>query len=136
MALYPEVQKRAQAEIDAVVGPNRLPDFQDRPSLPYVNAVIKESLRWHLVLPLGEPFFIYLIIGTTILTSSEGVPHMATNDDEYDGYYIPKGTLVIPNAWSIRIITATFSTDFYYLGPYYMILKSLITPWNFSPNGI
>jgi cytochrome P450 len=56
MALYPEVQKKAQAEIDAVVGPNRLPDFHDRSSLPYINAVVKESLRWNLAAPLGRPF--------------------------------------------------------------------------------
>ena len=59
MALYPEVQKKVQAEIDAVIGPDRLPNFQDRPSLPYVNAVVKESLRWNLILPLGGPFFYY-----------------------------------------------------------------------------
>ena len=58
MALYPEVQKKAQAEIDAVVGPNRLPDFHDRPSLPYINAVVKESSRWNLVGPLGRPFVV------------------------------------------------------------------------------
>ena len=51
MALYPEVQKKAQAEIDAVIGPNRLPDFHDRPSLPYINAVVKESSRWNLATP-------------------------------------------------------------------------------------
>ena len=56
LALHPEVQKKAQAEIDAVVGPDRLPEFEDRPSLPYVNAVIKELMRWNLVTPLGEPF--------------------------------------------------------------------------------
>ena len=65
MALYPEVQKKAQAEIDAVVGPNRLPDFHDCPSLPYINAVIKESSRWNLVFPLGRPL-VFIII--TILT--------------------------------------------------------------------
>ena len=48
MALYPEAQKKAQAEIDAVVGPDRLPNFEDRPSLPYINAVVKESMRWHV----------------------------------------------------------------------------------------
>ena len=58
MALYPEVQKRAQAEIDAVVGPNRLPDFHDRLSLPYINAIVKESSRWNLAAPLGG----YLVI--------------------------------------------------------------------------
>ena len=56
MALHPEVQKKAQAEIDAVVGPNRLPGFDDRPFLPYIDAVVKQSMRWHLVAPLCEPF--------------------------------------------------------------------------------
>ena len=56
MALYPKVQKKAQSEIDAVVGPDRLPNFEDRPSLPYINAVLKEVMRWHLVTPLGELF--------------------------------------------------------------------------------
>ena len=58
MVLYPEVQKKAQVEIDAVVGPNRLPDLEDRPSLPYINAIIKESMRWHLVAPLSGPFLL------------------------------------------------------------------------------
>ena len=56
MALNPDVQKKAQAELDAVVGPNRFPDFDDRPSLPYINAIVKESMRWHLVAPLGGLF--------------------------------------------------------------------------------
>jgi cytochrome P450 len=54
MALYPEEQKKAQAEIDAVVGPNCFPDFPDRPSLPYINTVVKELSRWNLVTPLGR----------------------------------------------------------------------------------
>ena len=58
MALYPKVQKKAQEEIDSVIGPNRLPNFEDRPFLPYINAVVKESMRWHVPAPLGE-FFIY-----------------------------------------------------------------------------
>ena len=100
MALYPEVQKKAQAEIDAVVGPNRLPDFRDRPSLPYINAVVKESSRWNLVAPLGRPFVI--IIVATILTSCE-VAHMSTFDDEYNGFYIPKGTIVLGNSWLVLL---------------------------------
>ena len=100
MTLYPEVQKKAQAEIDVVVGPNRLPDFHDRCSLPYINAIVKELSRWNLVVPLGRCYYhLHCII--TILTSCEGIPHMSTMDDEYNGFYIPKGTIMIGNAWLI-----------------------------------
>lgn len=54
MALHPEVQIKAQAELDAVIGPKRLPDYNDRASLPYINATVKEVLRWSPVAPLGE----------------------------------------------------------------------------------
>ena len=53
MTLYPEVQWKAQTEIDEVVGNSRLPDFSDQDALPYVQAVLKEVLRWHPVVPLG-----------------------------------------------------------------------------------
>jgi cytochrome P450 len=53
MVLYPEVQAKAQAEIDRVVGKNRLPDFDDRSALPYLDAVLRETLRWHPVFPMG-----------------------------------------------------------------------------------
>ncbi|KAF9002581.1 cytochrome P450 [Cyathus striatus] len=82
MAMYPEVQKNAQAQIDTVVGKNRLPDYNDRPALPYINAMVKEAMRWQIILPLA-------------------VGHMATNEDEYDGYFIPKGTIVMGNGWSL-----------------------------------
>lgn len=74
MALYPSVQKRVQNEIDGVVGTDRLPTYEDRPSLPIVEAVVRETLRWRPVLPLA-------------------VPHTAVKDDIYKGYYIPKGKL-------------------------------------------
>lgn len=57
MTLYPEVQERAQAEIDSVVGSEHLPSFEDRPKLPYVEALVKEVLRWNPVGPLGESVF-------------------------------------------------------------------------------
>ncbi|KAF8880679.1 cytochrome P450 [Infundibulicybe gibba] len=82
MAMYPDIQRKAQAEIDAIIGPGRLPEFADRESLPYVNALIKETMRWKNVLPLA-------------------VAHSSTEDDEYDGYFIPKGSVVIGNTWAI-----------------------------------
>jgi len=53
MAIYPEVMARAQAELDSVVGSGRLPQLSDRPNLPYIDAMVLESLRWHPVAPLG-----------------------------------------------------------------------------------
>lgn len=53
MLLYPDVQGKAQAELDRVVGTNRLPDFSDYDSLPYIQAIAKETMRWHLIAPLG-----------------------------------------------------------------------------------
>jgi hypothetical protein len=53
MLLYPDVQAKAQAELDAVVGRDRLPDYSDRVNLPYVNSVILETLRWKIILPMG-----------------------------------------------------------------------------------
>ncbi|OBZ67591.1 O-methylsterigmatocystin oxidoreductase [Grifola frondosa] len=81
MVSHPEVQRKARAELDLVVGPNRLPDFGDRDSLPYINAVVKESLRWQNVVPLG-------------------IIHRSIEEDEYNGYFIPAGCSVIANIWA------------------------------------
>jgi len=54
MVLFPNVQKKAQAEIDAVIGSGRLPTFADQPHLPYVRAVVTEVLRWNSVAPTGK----------------------------------------------------------------------------------
>ena len=53
MTIYPDILAKAQAEVDAVVGRERLPAFEDRGSLPYVNAICMELLRWHVVVPMG-----------------------------------------------------------------------------------
>ncbi|KZT66957.1 cytochrome P450 [Daedalea quercina L-15889] len=82
MALYPELQRRAQAELDEVVGPARLPRCSDRKDLPYTEALVKELYRWNPVGPLG-------------------VPHSVMEDDEYAGYTIPKGATIVANTWAI-----------------------------------
>jgi cytochrome P450 len=56
MVLFPEVQEKAQAEIDAVVGKDRLPTFGDRDALPYIEAIICETMRWNPPVPLGKAF--------------------------------------------------------------------------------
>ncbi|KAJ5808623.1 hypothetical protein N7474_009892 [Penicillium riverlandense] len=81
MTIYPEVQRKAQDEIDRVLGAGRLPKVTDRASLPYIDAIVKEVLRWHPVAPMG-------------------IPHMSVGDDICEGYFIPKGSLVMPNIWA------------------------------------
>ncbi|KAL0945852.1 hypothetical protein HGRIS_012135 [Hohenbuehelia grisea] len=78
----PEVVRKAQEEIDRVVGHNRLPTMDDHDSLPYVVAIVKESIRWRTVVPIS-------------------IPHLVTQDDIYKGYFIPEGSIIIPNIWAI-----------------------------------
>jgi cytochrome P450 len=60
MALNPQVAIKAQTELDAVVGTDRLPSFDDREYLPYVNALAKEVFRWNTVVPTGTPLLLSL----------------------------------------------------------------------------
>jgi cytochrome P450 len=71
MVQHPEVARKAQADIDRVVG-QRLPDFSDQESLPYISAIIQEVLRWKPVAPLvrrdsknRSPLLIFLSLGRT-----------------------------------------------------------------------
>lgn len=107
MALHPDIQKRAQDEIDAVVGTHRLPRFEDRASLPFVEALYREVMRWKPGIPLG-------------------VPHSTSAEDIYTGCFIPKGdsgssnfprgskfthyagAIVVSNIW-YTIFIATFA---------------------------
>ena len=57
MTVYPEVQRQAQVEIDRVIGNERFPTLADQSSLPYVDALVKEVLRWNPVGPLGKLMF-------------------------------------------------------------------------------
>jgi len=92
MIAFPEVQWKAQAEIDAVVGRDRLPTFADAPRLPYVCAIIKEILRWRPAAPFG-------------------IPHAAAEEDWYEGMYIPKGTICISSVWHCNHDRAVFGED-------------------------
>lgn len=74
--MSPHVQQTAREELDFVVGPGRMPEMTDLPALPYIRAIVSESLRWMPALPLG-------------------VSHRVMVDDEYNGYFIPGGSTVI-----------------------------------------
>lgn len=85
MLLFPEVQAKAKAEIERVVGGDRLPTMDDEKDLQYIRGIMKESLRW---------------MPTTILGA---VPHGVTKDDTYMGYTIPAGAGVLHNVYTINM---------------------------------
>jgi cytochrome P450 len=80
MALFPKTANRAQEEIDRVVGGERPPQWEDEQNLPYVRAMVKEVLRWRPV-------------------NKFGMFHATSEDDWYEGYFIPKGTVAVLNCW-------------------------------------
>jgi cytochrome P450 len=84
LLLYPDVQTAGQAEVDRVVGPDRLPALHDMANLPYVRACVKETLRW---LPIA-------ILGA--------FPHASIKEDVYKGWRIPKGAMMMLNTWTIH----------------------------------
>ncbi|KIJ43724.1 hypothetical protein M422DRAFT_169557, partial [Sphaerobolus stellatus SS14] len=92
MVLFPEVQKKAQEELDSVLGGVRLPEFEDMKALPYTEAVYKEAMRWHPLLPLG-------------------LAHATSQNDVVDGYFIPKGAIVFGNSWMLLREEADFGAN-------------------------
>ena len=100
MMLHPEVQRKAQEEIDRVVGTDRLPSLEDLPNLPYTAALAKEVLRWNCVAPIGGyPYFDYLWVYFLQPCTLAGAPHRVVEDDFFKGYFIPKDSLIIVNIW-------------------------------------
>ncbi|OSX62626.1 hypothetical protein POSPLADRAFT_1180741 [Postia placenta MAD-698-R-SB12] len=89
MLHYPDVQAKAQKEIDMVVGTDRLPSIKDRPALPYVRSLIAEVYRWNPAVPLG-------------------LPHALSQDDVYEGMFFPKGAVVMPNVWHMLHDSAVY----------------------------
>lgn len=80
MTLFPVAARKAQEELDRVIGSQRMPGFEDEQQLPYIRALIKEVLRWRAV-------------------NKFGMTHATSEDDWYEGYFIPKGTVAVLNWW-------------------------------------
>ncbi|KAJ7610297.1 cytochrome P450 [Mycena polygramma] len=78
----PIIQARAQAEMDIVIGKDRLPTFSDRDRLPYMHCIVTETLRWAASTPMG-------------------VPHRLSEDDFYNGFHIPAGSMIMANQWAM-----------------------------------
>ena len=92
MMAHPEIQQRAQDQLDVVVGRFRPPTFSDAPNLPYIHAMVKETLRWRPSVPLG-------------------IPHSTTEDNWYEEMFIPKGTTCFANLWQCNLDPAFYGDD-------------------------
>lgn len=84
--------RKAQAQLDEVVGPDRLPNFIDRPKLTYVDAFLRETMRWRPIM-------------------ADSIPHRSEKDDVYNGFFIPANSLIMPNSWGINRDTKYFGND-------------------------
>ncbi|KAM9598818.1 cytochrome P450 2W1-like [Morphnus guianensis] len=87
---YPDIQKKVHAEIERVLGPGCLPTFEDRKKMPFTNAVIHEVQRFVTLLP--------------------HVPRCTSVDTHFKGYFIPKGTTVIPLLTSVLLDKTQWET--------------------------
>ena len=115
MCLHPEAYCKAQEEIDRIVGLDRLPDFADRGSLPYLECVMKETYRYVIRYTRLRLWSDSRTVGTqlsrlvcgrqemtyslSVIDASTAMPHRAMEADVYRGYHIPKGAIVFPNIW-------------------------------------
>lgn len=96
--LHPEIQRRAQTELDSIIGsPDsqtfRFPTFEDVSALPYITALVKEGLRWAPSLPIN-------------------IPHASVEEGEFRGWRIPKGSAILPNAWTMLHDEKTYKDPF------------------------
>ncbi|KAH6888849.1 cytochrome P450 [Coprinopsis sp. MPI-PUGE-AT-0042] len=117
LAMYPDVQRKAQACIDAELGGeagSRLPTWSDFSNIPYLSAIINEVGRWHSV-------------------SALGLPHVSREDDVYEGYHIPAGTAVLPNTWAVMHDPTIFDDPFEFKPERYLTADGKINPHVLSP---
>ncbi|KLO15615.1 cytochrome P450 [Schizopora paradoxa] len=130
MALNPEKQRIAQAEIDRITEGKRLPSFADRERLPYVCAMMKEVMRWHAVVPLGKQtrtadeyngksIVMHMYSVTLLLILS------------LLGYFIPKNTIVLPNIWAISKSDGTSTSNEDFSPERYFHGKEVVDPYDY-----
>ncbi|KAJ3510174.1 hypothetical protein NMY22_g16051 [Coprinellus aureogranulatus] len=99
MAQNPDIQKKAQGIVDKVVATQgRLPDFTEYKTIPYIEAIVREVLRWRPVTPVGAP-------------------HSVIEDDVYGNFHIPKGATVISNCYAILHNPELYGSDTEYFDP-------------------
>ncbi|KIJ12558.1 hypothetical protein PAXINDRAFT_14638 [Paxillus involutus ATCC 200175] len=102
MVENPHVWKRAQAEIDSVIGMDRLPEFDDRPSLPYVEAILRETMRWQPVVPLtlqASRMLQRVVMFIRVFTYLKACLSLAPRSTRHARYIT--GAIVFTNIWAM-----------------------------------
>ena len=94
MTLHPEIQRRAQQEIDSVTGGERLPDFSDLKLMPFTEAVFQETMRWGCPVTLSTSILTRIISLELTQHEMEGLPHFIDVEDKYKEFHIEAGTTV------------------------------------------
>jgi len=115
MLCFPYAQREAQEELDRVIGNERLPEHEDKDSLPYVTAVIYECFRWQPIVPLA-------------------FPHRVDTEDTYRGYHIPKNSVVLPNVWGILQDPAVYGHNVHNYEPKRWLIKTNGGGWRLNPD--
>jgi len=113
MILHPNIQEKAQAEIDRVVGSERLPTFADRKDLPYIDAILKETLRIHPILPMS-------------------LPYKALEEYSYRGWIIPKDAIIMANIWAITQDPARYPSPQEFIPERYIDQPGTLDPANLT----
>jgi len=91
-----EIQKQAQKELDTIIGRGKLPGFADKANLPYIDALSKELLRHIPAAPTGiSSISSREICLTQSDASTTGFPHKSTSSDNHDGFFLPKGAVLV-----------------------------------------
>ncbi|KAJ3887791.1 cytochrome P450 [Lentinula edodes] len=149
MSLHPSVQERAHHELDEVVGRSRIPTFDDMMELSYIRAIVKEAssalnnIQMLTRSPrLGFEMGARHAVGLTARCNGGAISPVHENpvthtlidnfrffyfhfkDDWYKGYFIPKGTIIFPNVWSMNREEETYGRDADQFSPERFLQKS------------
>ncbi|XP_056653445.1 cytochrome P450 2D14 [Monodelphis domestica] len=115
LLLHPDVQRKVQEEVDVVIGRSRRPTMKDQAHMPFTNAVIHEVQRFGDIVPLG-------------------IPHMTTRDTEIQGFFIPKGTVLITNLSSVLKDEATWEQPYRFYPEHFLDAEGrFVKPEAFMP---
>ncbi|KAL1707479.1 cytochrome P450 [Schizophyllum commune] len=107
----PEIAMRARLELDSVLEPGRLPEFDDEERLPYTTAVVKETLRMYPAAPVAVPH-----------------QHTGETDDVYRGFTIPRGSVVIPNVWAMAHDEMAYPEPYIYKPERFLTVDGKLNP--------